>query len=198
MPKAQERGQILCRQVVHHQHVIEELKQTLGLWPAPILKEVSALNSMDIFSGCGGLSVGLGQAGVANNEWAKDISEPAAEAYKKNFPGAEVYNQECNSFLKQVMEGSLEGLSKKEVEIFMGGPTCQGFSVMNNFREGEKSQLNNSQIATSLSYVDVLRPHFVILENVQNLVQIDKGMVLKHILVSLVKMGYPVGKFVFK
>ena len=81
-------------------HVIEELKQTLTLWPAPILKEVSALNSMDIFSGCGGLSVGLGQAGVANNEWAKDISEPAAEAYKKNFPDAEVYNQECNSFLK--------------------------------------------------------------------------------------------------
>ena len=92
----------------------------------------------------------------------------------------------------------MEGLSKKKVEIFMGEPTCQGFSVMNNFKEGEKSQLNNSQIATSLSYVDVLRPHFVILENVQNLVQIDKGMVLKLILVSLVKMGYPVGKFVFK
>ena len=32
-------------------HVIEELKQTLNLWPAPILKEVSTLNTMDIFSG---------------------------------------------------------------------------------------------------------------------------------------------------
>lgn len=41
-------------------HVIEELKQALDHWPAPILKSVSALITMDIFAGCRGLSTGLG------------------------------------------------------------------------------------------------------------------------------------------
>ena len=47
-----------------HTKVIKALKQALDLWPAPVLEPVSALNTMDIFAGCGGLSTGLGQAGA--------------------------------------------------------------------------------------------------------------------------------------
>ena len=51
-----------------------------------------------------------------------DSSEKAAEAYKKNFPDAKVYNQECNSFLKKVMEGSMEGFPKKvEMLVLQAG-----------------------------------------------------------------------------
>ena len=87
-------------------NVIKELKQALDLWPAPVLESVSALNTMDIFAGCGGLSTGLGQAGVANHKWAIEFWKPSADAYRKNNPQAKVYNQECNGLLKQAMDGS--------------------------------------------------------------------------------------------
>ena len=97
------------------------------------------------------------------------------------------------------MEGSIKGFSKKGVvEIVSGGPPCQGFSLMNNFKDRENSKSKNSLIATYLSYCDFFRPKYFILENVRNLVQIEQGMVLKLILASLVKMGYAVGKFLIR
>ena len=179
-------------------HVIKELKQALDLWPAPVLESVSALNTMDIFAGCGGLSTGLGQAGVANHKWAIEFWKPSADAYRKNNPQAKVYNQECNGLLKQAMDGSeADGIPKKgEVDLLVGGPPCQGFSLLNNFKDREYSKFKNSLIATYLSYCDFFRPKFFILENVRNLVQNESGMVLKLIMSSLVKMGYSVGKFI--
>ena len=175
-------------------HVIKELNKALGLWPAPILEEVPALNTMDIFSGCGGLSAGLSQAGVANHKWAVDFWEPSADAYRENYPGAKVYNKECNDFLKQVMDGSdPDGTPIPAPDLLVGGPPCQGFSISNNFKDRENSKLKNSLIATYLSYCDFFRPKFIILENVRNLVQNENSMVLKLILASLVKMGYGVG-----
>ena len=74
-----------------------------------------------------------------------------------------------------------------------GGPPCQGFSILNNFKEKEYSKFKNSLISTYLSYCDFYRPRFFILENVRNLVANEGGMVLKLILSSLVRMGYQVG-----
>lgn len=173
-----------------------ELNQNLSLWPAPILEEVPALNTMDIFAGCGGLSAGLGQAGVANHKWAIDFWEPSADAYRENYPGAKVYNKECNDFLKQAMDGSGSDPDRTPLpapDLLVGGPPCQGFSISNNFKDRENSKLKNSLIATYLSYCDFFRPKFIILENVQNLVQNENSIVLKLILASLVKMGYGVG-----
>ena len=39
---------------------------------------------MDIFAGCGGLSQGLHDSGVADTRWAVEIFEPAANAFAKN------------------------------------------------------------------------------------------------------------------
>ena len=178
-------------------HVIKELNQAHRLWPSPILEEVTALNTMDIFSGCGGLSAGLSQAGVANPKWAVDYWDPAADAYRKNNPGAEVYNQECNDFLQKVMEDSDQStLPKKgDVDLLVGGPPCQGFSILNRFKNRENSVTRNSLITTYLSCCDFYRPLYVVLENVQNIIQYENSMVLKLIMASLVKMGYSVGKF---
>ena len=144
-------------------HVIKELRQALDLWPAPILEEVSALNTMDIFAGCGGLSTGLGQAGVAKHKWAIEFWKPSADAYRKNNPRAKVYNQECNGLLKQAMDGSeADGIPKKgEVDLLVGGPPCQGFSLLNNFKDREYSKFKNSLIATYLSYCDFFRPKYM-------------------------------------
>ena len=75
----------------------------------------------------------------------------------------------------------------------LGGLPCQGFSLLNIYKEKEYSKFKNSLISTYLSYCDFYRPKFYILENVRNLVANEGGMVLKLILASLVRMGYQVG-----
>ena len=42
------------------------------------------LRSLDIFAGCGGLSQGLHDSGVAETRWAVEVFEPAAKAFKLN------------------------------------------------------------------------------------------------------------------
>ena len=73
----------------------------------------------------------------------------------------------------------------------VGGPPCQGFSLLNIYKESEYSKVKNSLIPTFLSYCDFYRPKFYILENVRNLVANEGGMVLKLILASLGEDGLP-------
>jgi DNA (cytosine-5)-methyltransferase 1 len=56
-----------------------------------------------VFAGCGGLSLGLDQAGITHSDpsdapghWAIENYAPAAEAYKLNYPGAVVITDDCN------------------------------------------------------------------------------------------------------
>ena len=49
----------------------------------------------------------------------------------------------------------MEGFPKK-VEMSVGGPLCEGFSLLNNFKDQEKSKLKNVLIVTFLSFCDTL------------------------------------------
>ncbi len=117
-----------------------------------------------MFAGCGGLSLGLHQSGVADSAWAIEVFEPAANAYKLNNPNCEVFTDDCNELLKLAIDG--EGHNSKrqrlpekgEVELLCGGPPCQGFSGMNRFNYREYSSFKNSLIASYLSYADYYRP----------------------------------------
>ena len=113
------------------------------------------------FQGCGGLSCGLHEAGVADTRWAIECYEPAAKAFKRNNPNTLVFTEDCNVLLKEIIDAEKEGkvavhkgqnLPKKgEVDLLCGGPPCQGFSGMNRFNKGEYSSFKNSLISTYLS-----------------------------------------------
>ena len=62
------------------------------------------LRCLDVFAGCGGLSLGFHQVGVSKSMWAVEKEEPAAQAYRLNFPEATVFTDDCNTLLKLVME----------------------------------------------------------------------------------------------
>lgn len=63
-----------------------------------------AMKSMDIFAGCGGLSEGMHQAGVAVSHWAIEYEPSAAEAFKLNNPSAATFCNNCNVLLRAAME----------------------------------------------------------------------------------------------
>lgn len=157
---------------------------------------VKPLKMLDVFAGCGGLSEGLHQSGVAVSHWAIENMSAAARAYQNNNPSCTVYTEDCNALLKAALDGethSVGGLrlpEQGEVELLCGGPPCQGFSGMNRFNSREYSNFKNSLVATYLSYCDYYRPKYFILENVRNFVAFKKGTVLKLTLRCLLEIGY--------
>lgn len=63
------------------------------------------LKCLDVFAGCGGLSLGLHQSGVADSKWAIEVYEPAAKAYKNNNENCLVFTDDCNELLKLAIDG---------------------------------------------------------------------------------------------
>uniref|UniRef100_A0A4W4H127 DNA (cytosine-5)-methyltransferase 1 n=1 Tax=Electrophorus electricus TaxID=8005 RepID=A0A4W4H127_ELEEL len=158
--------------------------------------KVSNLRTLDVFSGCGGLSEGFHQAGISETHWAIEMWDPAAQAFRLNNPGTTVFTEDCNVLLKLVMAGEKTNSlgqrlpQKGDVEMLCGGPPCQGFSGMNRFNSRTYSKFKNSLVVSYLSYCDYYRPKFFLLENVRNFVSFKRSMVLKLTLRCLVRMGY--------
>ncbi|KAK0063574.1 DNA (cytosine-5)-methyltransferase 1 [Biomphalaria pfeifferi] len=158
--------------------------------------EIHKLRTLDVFAGCGGLSEGLHQAGMAETRWAIEKEQPAAQAFRLNNPSCVVFTDDCNLLLQRVMQGEKTNElgqklpQKGDVELLCGGPPCQGFSGMNRFNSRDYSKFKNSLIASYLSYCDYFRPRFFLLENVRNFVSFKRSMVLKLTLRSLLRMGY--------
>lgn len=82
-----------------------------------------------------------------------------------NFPGAQVFNADCNALLRSAMAREGGGGAAAEsalpergmIDAIVGGPPCQGFSGMNRFSAGEYSMFKNSLVVTYLSYCDYYR-----------------------------------------
>lgn len=80
------------------------------------------LKVLDLFAGCGGMSLGFQKAGfeicAAFENW-----QPAIETYRKNFPNHETIDIDIRE-----LEKSSEDLSKYKPDMIIGGPPCQDFS----------------------------------------------------------------------
>ncbi|KAF1899167.1 hypothetical protein Lal_00019289 [Lupinus albus] len=174
------------------------------------------LATLDIFAGCGGLSEGLQQSGIANTKWAIEYEEPAGDAFRANHPEALVFVNNCNVILRAVMEkcgdtddcistSEASELAAKldekdindlpmpgQVDFINGGPPCQGFSGMNRFNQSSWSKVQCEMILAFLSFADYFRPRYFLLENVRNFVSFNKGQTFRLTLASLLEMGYQV------
>lgn len=82
--------------------------------------------------------------------------------------------------------------NKKEVDIIIGGPPCQGFCSLNRFNKGIYSKFQNSLIVTLLGFVDYYRPKYFVFENVMAFASFMRGMVLKLFLKCLLDLDYQV------
>lgn len=69
--------------------------------------KIEPLRCLDVFAGCGGLSEGFHQAGVAESRWAIEKEESAAHAFRLNNPKSTVFTEDCNLLLKLAMNVSL-------------------------------------------------------------------------------------------
>lgn len=127
---------------------------------------MTKFNSVDLFSGIGGLSLGLKDAGfrvVASVELDKD----AVEAYKKNHPKAKVFDQDIRTLNTDEIKKLLKG---QPLHLLAGCPPCQGFSSMRRLNKRKSVRdSRNSLVMEYLRLVKELRPLTIMMENVPGL-----------------------------
>ena len=139
---------------------------------------------IDLFSGCGGLSFGLDEAGY-NVLLGIDNWEPALETFRFNHPGA----QTLNADISKLTGKKIRDLVKKEIDVLVGGPPCQGFSLSGprNFHDPR-----NRLYLDFIRLVQELKPRAFIIENVPGLGSLFGGAIKDRILLEFKKLGYEV------
>lgn len=118
------------------------------------------LNGLDLFCGCGGMSNGLEQAGI-NIIGAIDIWDKAVESYNMNYS----HKAYCHDLTKLPPEeyNKLYNQSNKKIDIIVGGPPCQSFSIAG---KRDKNDPRNSLFMEYVKYLDYYNPKGFIMENV--------------------------------
>ena len=143
---------------------------------------------LDLFSGAGGFSYGMEQNEHFVTEVALDFNEKALATFKHNMPNTTVVSGDItdSNVKKKVIELSKE----KNVNMIIGGPPCQGFSL-----KGKKLGLNdprNFLFNEYLSIVETLQPEIFVIENVKALLSTSAGWFKNQIIEKVESMGYKV------
>ncbi|WP_407655765.1 DNA cytosine methyltransferase [Azohydromonas lata] len=115
---------------------------------------------LDLFAGCGGLSLGLSQAGFDVTA-AVEIDQWAADTYRRNHQGVEVIQADIRSLESELLRDRFRG----KIDLVAGGPPCQGFSVSGKRQYGHiKDQ--NTLVEEFVRAVKAVEPNLVLIENV--------------------------------
>lgn len=116
---------------------------------------------LDLFAGCGGLSLGLSNAGYdviaacERDAWAADTLEA-------NHPETQLIRSDIRDLSDQFWRSNFAGA----VDIVAGGPPCQGFSISGKRQYGILSE-QNTLVEEFLRVALLLRPKAILIENVQ-------------------------------
>lgn len=117
---------------------------------------------IDLFAGAGGLSLGFKQTGKYEIAAAFEINTNAQNTYKKNHESTLVLSDVCSADYKKL---------KKElgkIDVVIGGPPCQGFSMANRQKNHIINQ-NNMLVKQYVRAVMELKPKAFVMENVEML-----------------------------
>lgn len=143
---------------------------------------------IELFCGCGGLSTGFLDAGVRIAA-GFDIDRRSVEAYEYNHA-----HRSSRGFVADLSRASgkqlLEMAGVSRVDVLVGGPPCQPFSIVGK-RQGGKDD-RAGLVFDFVRLAKELRPQAVFFENVPNLATIDEGKVLDELASSFEKIGYAV------
>ena len=139
---------------------------------------------VSLFSGCGGLDLGLIQAGH-EVIWANDIDADSVASYKKNINSHAVLSP-----IEDVLSSSIP-----DADVVVGGFPCQGFSQANllRFEEDERNRLY-------LEFLRVIRdkqPSYFLAENVRGILSLAGGKAIEKIEQDFAAAGYRVQKRLF-
>ena len=145
--------------------------------------------AIDLFSGCGGMSLGFEQAGF-DVAVAVEYDPVHVAIHEYNFPNTiplcmSVRDTKGKDLLKLINK------KKKEVDVIFGGPPCQGFSLI-----GKKDQSDERRnlVWEFARVVKEVMPKYFVMENVKGLTVGKNKKVLEEFVFLMNSYGYKVNK----
>ena len=151
--------------------------------PRPYL---TPLSSLDLFCGAGGITQGFQQVGY-HCLYANDFMPEAIETFRHNHPSTLA---ECKS-IEDVDALALRkklGVQKGQLDVLVGGPPCQGFSI--NAPSRFLNDPRNSLFKHYARFVDEFSPKTFVFENVPGLLSMANGAIFENILQVFNELGY--------
>lgn len=142
------------------------------------------LTCLDLFCGAGGLALGFKHAGFRTLAGI-DLDRQSLDTFSQNFPEAIVMEED----LSQPSVALLKFFKslKDKVDVVVGGPPCQGFSIAGKrILDDPRNLLYKNYI----SAVAVIKPRYVLIENVPNIRTLGGGKVERAIVDDLKTLGY--------
>ena len=141
---------------------------------------------VDLFCGAGGLSHGFMQAGY-DVLFGSDIDPTFGRTFMASHPHAKFVAKPIEALtLDEVLQATQ--LQAGELDVLVGGPPCQGYSVYNHGR-GEQDP-RAGLFREYLRLVRGLRPKWLVMENVTGLTSISGGRLIESIVAEIEASGY--------
>lgn len=152
---------------------------------------------VDLFSGAGGFTEGFLLAGNGKHEFrlvgASDIHRGAGATHLNRFRdtiGIDydflVKDIRDDDFIEQLVSNIRRSSGRETVDVVVGGPPCQGFSV---FGKRDESDPRNNLFLHYLKVIEAITPKYFVMENVPGLVTMYGGKVVGRIHEEVAKIG---------
>ena len=142
-------------------------------------------NVIDLFCGCGGLSLGFEQAGY-NVLLGIDNWEDALVTFRYNHHNSTTMCADLMNLDPQDVQNAIGG---ETVDVIIGGPPCQGFSIAGKrIIDDNRNKLYKSFVRM----VGHFKPKVFVLENVPNILTIGDGIIKQTIIADFEALGYRV------
>lgn len=144
-----------------------------------------AFTYIDLFCGAGGLSLGFDQAGF-ENVFSVEISPEFAKTYMRNFPEHHLIIEDIKNISDEEME---ELVKQKDVDVIVGGPPCQGFSIAGNIGRTFLDDDRNKLFKEFVRFVSQIKPKMFVMENVAAMATHLKGKTIMAIVEAFEEAG---------
>jgi DNA (cytosine-5)-methyltransferase 1 len=143
------------------------------------------MQAVSLFSGCGGCSLGLHQAGYAIS-LAAELDDDACRTYSENLEADRLWQTDLAQVTAEDLLRRI-GARVGDVPLMAGGPPCQGFSSA-----GAKNWTDTRNVLLK-KYIDLVigvRPVWFVMENVEGLLTSNDGYFITEAVTQLLQAGY--------
>lgn len=143
---------------------------------------------IDLFCGAGGFSLGFDQMGF-DNLFSVDIESSFCETYRANFPKHNLIQDNIANLTAKQINKYTKG---KSIDIVIGGPPCQGFSIAGNIGRKFIDDPRNQLFKEFARIVSIAKPKYFLMENVARLYTHNQGKTRNEIIDLFKNLGYNV------
>lgn len=150
------------------------------------------MNAVDLFSGAGGLTIALRNAGFSVL-FSNEVNAKFARTHEHNFPDIPLLNMD----IKDVGKGEVaKYVGGRGIDVLVGGPPCQGFSVFGKRRfvntkgYDPYADPRNHLVYEYIRLAKLLQPKFFLMENVKGFTNLDHGLFVEEVKKQFRRLGY--------